>query len=240
MNHLLKLPGLAVALAVLGMLSVPVQAQEVRYSWLDISFMVQDVGKSGTQQSPIAGQFVEGDAGDGDGVRFRGSIGTWNNLYAFIDYGATDIAWTGLVFSPLVPEGAAFDDEFDYTTIRGGIGAKWSITYSMDLYAEVTYDSLDFDFGTLAGESFDTDDQDFGGAIGLRMMVNDDLQVRVHGRYSNHADVDLTTLEFDTGSLYGVGFAWQLVQGFSIVGDYESGEFSSYSLGFRLDLSEDQ
>jgi glycosyltransferase involved in cell wall biosynthesis len=26
---------------------------------------------------------------------------------------------------------------------------------------------------------------------------------------------------------------------FSIVGDYESGEFSSWSLGFRLDLDED-
>ena len=124
--------------------------------------------------------------------------------------------------------------------IRGGLGVKWSVTYSMDLYAELTYDSLDLDFGTLAGESFDTDDQSVGGALGLRVMVNDDWQIRAHGRYSNHADVDLTTLEFDTGFLYGVGFAWQLVQGFALVGDYEAGEFSSWSIGFRLDLDEDR
>jgi hypothetical protein len=39
--------------------------------------------------------------------------------------------------------------------------------------------------------------------------------------------------------VYGAGFGWQIVRGLSIVGDYESGQFTSWSLGFRLDLDED-
>jgi hypothetical protein len=231
-----SIAGVFMALCLLAM--SPAQGQEVRYSWLDISFMGQDVGRSGTQLSPIAGQFVEGNATDGDGVRFRGSVGTWNNFYAFVHYGSTDIDFSGTVFSPLVPEGAPFSDEFDYTTIRGGLGLKWSVTYTTDLYAELTYDSLDMDFGSLVGESFDTDDQDVGGALGVRWLLHDDFLVEAYGRYSNHADVDLTTLEFDTGSLIGIGLAWQVISGFSIIGDYESGDMSSWSIGFRLDLDE--
>ena len=231
-----KLLGIA---AVFGLLAAQAAgAQDVRYSWLDISYMGQDVGKSGTQPTPVPGQIVDADAKDGDGIRFRGSIGTWKNLYAFVDYGSTDIDVDVVVTNA----GGMFPatDEFDYTTIRGGLGVKWSITYRMDLYAEFTYDSLDLDFGSFAGEDFDTDDQDIGGALGIRMMATDDLELRVHGRYSNHADVDLTTSEFDTGSLFGAGFGWQIVQGLSLVADYESGEFSSWSIGFRLDLDENR
>ena len=70
-------------------------------------------------------------------------------------------------------------------------------------------------------------------------MVNDDLELRAYARYSNHENADLTTGEFDTGTLFGVGFGWQLVRGFSIVGDYESGEYAHWAIGFRLDLDED-
>ena len=69
-------------------------------------------------------------------------------------------------------------------------------------------------------------------------MMNDDLELRAWGRYSNVGDVDLTTLEFDTDTLFGVGFGWQVIRGLSIVGDFESGEFANWSLGFRLDLDE--
>ena len=212
-------------------------AQEVRYSWLDIAFMAQEVGKSGTQQTPVAGQFVDVDANDGDGIRFRGSIGTWNNLYAFVQYGSTDIDVSALVTNP----GGMFpaDDEFDLTQVRSGIGLRYPVRFNIDVYGEVSYDSLDFDFGSFAGEDFDADDQDIGGALGVRAMLNDDLEARVYARYTPHEDIDLTLGEFDTGTVFGVGFAWQLVRGFSIIGDYESGEFAHWAVGFRLDLDED-
>ena len=70
-------------------------------------------------------------------------------------------------------------------------------------------------------------------------MFGDHFELKVQGRFSSVGDVDLNTLEFDNDTLYSVGFAWELIRGFSVVGDFESGEFSSYALGFRLDLDED-
>ena len=70
-------------------------------------------------------------------------------------------------------------------------------------------------------------------------MLGDHLEVRATGRYTNVGAVDLSTGVLDSDTLFGVGFGYELVRGLSITGDYESGEFSSWNLGFRLDLSED-
>jgi len=211
-------------------------AQEVNYSWLDLSFMAQDVGLMGTQV-PVPGQTVDISTTDGDGVRFRGSFGTWHNMYMFVDYGATDIDIAAVVTND---QGVFLaEDEFDLTTIRGGVGVRFPIGFSTDINLEVSYDSLDFDFGSFAGEDFDISNQDVGGTLGIRSMVTDNLELRAYGRYSSHADLDLNTLEFDTGASYGAGFGWEIVRGLSIVGDYEAGAFDNWSLGFRLGLDED-
>jgi len=211
-------------------------AQEVRYSWMDIAFMAQDVGLTGTQ-TPIQGQTVDVDAGNGDGVRFRASFGTWHNLYTFIDYSSTDID-VGVVVTNAQGVFAA-EDEFDYTAIRGGIGLRFPLRFDTDVYGEVTFDSLDFDFGSFAGENFDMGKQDVGAAIGVRSMFGDNLQLRLYGRYSAVGKADLSTQKFDNDTLVGAGFGFTLIRGLSIVGDFETGEFSSWSIGFRLDLDED-
>jgi len=214
----------------------PAAAQEVRYSWLDLSFMEQDFDHSGVQV-PLPGQSVEVAGSDGDGIRFRGSLGTWKNLYLFMSYASTDIDVDAIITNS---QGVFEDsDEFDFTTIRGGFGWKYSIFDKTDIFAEVSYDSTDLDFGSFAGEDFDADAQDVGGALGFRTLFGDHFELKVQGRYSSVGDIDLNTLEFDNDTLYSVGFAWELIRGFSIVGDFESGEFSSYALGFRLDLDED-
>jgi hypothetical protein len=212
-------------------------AQELRYSWLDLSFTAQDVDRQGTQQTPVPGQTTSVDAKDGDGVRFRGSFGTWYNLYGFGEYGSSDIDVDSLVSNDQGDFPAS--DEFDLTTIRGGIGWRYPLRFATDIYVELTYDSIDYDFGSFAGESFDIDDQDIGGAIGIRHMLNDDIQVYAYGRYSNHADVDLDNLVFDAGQFYGAGLVWEIVRGLALVADFESGEITTWAVGFRLDLDED-
>lgn len=224
-------------LVMVGAFSTPLAAQEIRYSYLDMAFLAAEVDEMGTE-TPIAGQTVDYDARDGSGIRFRGSVGTWHNLYLFIDYGSTDIDLSAFVVSPLIPNGETAIDEFDFTTIRGGVGLRYSIDNVTDVYGEVTYDSADLDFGSFALENFDTGEKDVGAALGVRRMMNDDVELRAWGRYSSVGDVDLTTLQFDTDTLIGVGFGWQLIRGFSIVGDFETGEFANWSLGFRLDLDE--
>jgi hypothetical protein len=223
--------GWTAGVLLLVMASTVATAQEVRYSWLDMSFMGQDFDRTGTQE-PIPGQTVDIDGSDGDGVR-----GTWNNLYGFFDYGSTDIDVAALVTN----EQGEFpaEDEFDYTRIRAGVGLRFPIGFRTDIYGEISYDSLDLDFGSFALENFDADEQDVGGALGLRTMLTDDLELRAYGRYTGVGDIDLTTAVFEDDTLFGAGFGWQVVRGLSIVGDYEAGEFSSWSIGFRLDLSED-
>ena len=213
-------------------------AQEVRYSWLDLSFIGQDVGGlDGTQQTPIAGQFVDVNAQDGNGVRFRGSFALGESFYLFGDYGSSDIDVDAVVTNNQGVFPAS--DEFDLTTIRGGFGYHHGIGFSTDIYAEISYDSVDYDFGSFAGENFDTDAKDAGAALGIRHMLNDNWEVRASGRYSNHAAVDLNTLEFDSGAFFGVGFSWEIVRGLALIGDYETGDVDSWAIGFRLDMDED-
>jgi len=214
-------------------------AQEIRYSWMEMSFMGQDVSRTGSLPTPgVPDQIVDVSVSDGTGVRFRGSFGTWNNLYLVFQYAATDIDLTGEVTNPGNPP-AGFDDEFDYTSIRGGVGIKYSIFENTDIFGELTYDRVGFDFGSFAGENFDMDRQEAGGALGIRTLFGDHFMVQVHGRYSGVGDADLTTGLFDSDTLFGAGFAWEFIRGMSFVGDVESGEFSSYSLGLRIDLDED-
>ena len=69
-------------------------------------------------------------------------------------------------------------------------------------------------------------------------MFGDKLELRASVRYTEVGDVDFSTRAMDTDTLFGVGFGYELVRGLTITGDYESGQFSSWNIGFRLDLDE--
>ena len=73
----------------------------------------------------------------------------------------------------------------------------------------------------------------------FHQLLNDEWEIRANGRYSNHASVDLNTLEFDSGAFFGVGFSWEIVRGLALIGDYETGDVDSWAIGFRLDMDED-
>jgi hypothetical protein len=212
-------------------------AQDVRWSWFEVSFVLQDISEQGTMASPVPGQTVDIDATDGNGIKFRASLGTWKNLFAFVDFNSSDITVDAVVTN----SGGMFPgtDEFDYTAIRGGVGLKWSMSETTDIYGAVSYDSADFDFGSFAGEDFDTGEKDVGAEIGFRSMFGDKFEFRLRARFSNVGVVDLSTGVFDSDTLFGIGFGYELIRGLSIVGDYETGGFSSFNIGFRLDLSED-
>ena len=114
----LNLSRITMALLLLCLSSVS-GAQEVRYSWLDLSYMSQDFGRTGSQ-TPVSGQTVDINGTDGNGVRFRGSLELTSYLYTFLDYRSTDIDVSAVVTN----EQGVFpaEDKFDYTNIRGGLG----------------------------------------------------------------------------------------------------------------------
>jgi len=227
---------LSVAL-LLAVFSSAAIAQDIRYSWFEIAYTGQDVDRDGTFADLVIGQTVDISTQDGDGIKFRGSLGTWKNLFTFIDFSSTDIDVDALVSN--AQGQAAASDEFDFTTVRGGVGLRYPLNTKTDIYGAVSYDSTDLDFGSFAGEDFDTDDKDIGAIVGIRSLVRPRLELRASVRYSGVGDVDLTTGEFDTDTLFSAGFGYELVRGLSVTGDYEAGEFSSWNIGFRLDLDED-
>ena len=210
-------------------------AQDVRWSFFEISVIGQDVGDAqGSQTDFVLNQTVDIATSNGNGIKFRASFGTWHNLFAFVDFTSSDIDVDVLVTNAGGEDRGS--DEFDFTTYHSGIGVKWSLTHSTDFYGAVSYDSTDFDFGSFVGEDapvqFDTGDKDIGAQLGLRSMFGDNLELRLHARYTNVGAVDLSTGVLDSDTLFGVGFGYELVRGLSIIGDYESGEFSSWNLGF--------
>ena len=235
------------AIVLIALASNSAHAQgDIRYSWFEISYVNQDVSKSGSQISladPAVPQLVEIAGTDGDGIKFRGSVGTWHNLYAFVDYASSDIDVVAIVTNTITGDiSGPVNDEFDFTSIRGGIGLRIPLRVGTDIYGEVSFDSLDLDFGAFAvADDFDTDAQDFGAAIGIRTLLNDKLELRAYGRFTNVGNVNLNDPPgtFDSDTLFGAGFGFELVRGLSITGDFESGEFSSWNIGFRLDLDED-
>lgn len=228
------------AVAVLLALSVGAPARaadDLRYSWFQMSYAGQDVGRSGVQSLPELNQTVAIDTDNGTGIDFRASLGTWNNFYLFGVFTSTDIDDQAIITN----DQGTFEgsDEFDLTSARGGIGYRFELVFNTDLFVEATYDSLDYDFGSFAGENFDTDDQGPGAALGIRTLLLDRLELRAWGRYTSVGDADLTTGDIDDDTLFGGGFGFSLIRGLSITGDYESGELKTWSIGVRLDLSED-
>jgi len=229
-------PARIIAALLLMVISSTATAQDIRYSWFDIGFGLQDIGKSASFSDIVVGQSVDIATTDGNGIRFRGSVGTWNNLFAFVDFRSSDIDVSAVVTNAL---GQFSDtDEFDFTSVRGGVGLRWPLTHKTDIYGLVTYDSTDFDFGSFAGEDFDAGEKDVGGTLGVRSLFGDKIELRASVRYSGVGDIDLNTGIMDADTLFGAGFGYELIRGLSITGDFESGQFSSWNIGFRLDLDE--
>ena len=231
-------PGRRAAGAIIACICVSAvaNAQEPRYSWFEIGVTGQDTSRSGSLPSG-PGQTVDIATDDGNGVRFRGSFGDFRGAYAFFDYAAVDSDVNGLVTNPQGEFPAT--DEFDLTTIRGGIGYRWVLNVETHIVGELSYDSLDYDFGSFAQEDFDTGDQGFGALIGVRRMLGDDFEVGAYARHTSVGDADLNTQQVDADTLFGVSANYMFVRGLSLTFGYETGEIDTWSIGFRLDLDED-
>ena len=93
---------LALAMLLTAM-SAGASAQDVRYSWFDIGFGGQDVGKDGSLTDAGLGQTVDVSASDGNGIRFRGSVGTWKPRSYECDWAPGPIPWSATINSPAVP-----------------------------------------------------------------------------------------------------------------------------------------
>src|SRR5690606_20214211 len=131
----------------------------------DFRVLSASVDATGTQ-STTPGQDVTAEAGDGDGVSVAGALALPGRFYLVGMFNSSIIDVRARIESPLAPVDIA--DEFDLMTSRLGPGYQRELAPSLDLTLEVTYDTGELDFGSLAGEDFDIDTSGVGARVGFR------------------------------------------------------------------------
>lgn len=229
----MKNSAVTLVLACLALLAPapPALASNLSYTFLDFEYVQQDIEASGFQV-PVPTQTVSVVSRDGDGIAFRGSLALPGRIYVGGSFKSSIVDVDAVVINPLVT--TEITDNYDFILSRLNVGYVLELGENLDLIAELSADSADLDFGSFAGESFDTEDAGAGASIGFRWNPNPNLEVFGRARYSSVANVDLTTLEFDSDTYGSVGMRWYFFEDVGIGVDFESGEVDTFSLTMRF------
>jgi hypothetical protein len=218
---------------VLAFLQLPdaAQASELSYTYLDFMYADQTVDATGNQQ-PVFGQNIFVDAEQGDSIAMGGSLGLGKRFFLSGSFASSIIDVTATVTSPLAE--VTVTDNFDVISSRLSLGYVQPLGDAFDLLFEVTYDSLEFDFGSFAGESFDVEDSGAGAQIGFRWNPTRALELYASSRFSPVGKVTLDDLEFDSDVINRVGLMWYFFEDLGVGLDYESGQVESFSVSMRF------
>jgi hypothetical protein len=221
---------IAVPLALL-LHAIPVWASELSYTFLDFQTLDVTVDAQGIQQ-PVPLQTVSIVTSDGDGIAVGGSMATGDRFYLTGAYRSSIVDLDGVITSPLTT--VTVTDQFDLTLGRLGLGYLHPIGETLDLVAEISYDSVNYDFGSVAGENFDLDDSGAGALVGLRWNPIRALELFAFARHSPLAKTDLSTLEFESDTVAHAGLRWYFFEDLGIGIEYESGEVETTTISMRF------
>ena len=120
---------------------------------------------------------------DGDGFTLGGSFAINDSLHAFAGYDAVDLSSNGF--------------DIDATRWNAGIGYNTSVADNMDMFARLSYESIDFN----PPGPGSVDDSGYGLGVGLRYAASDAVELNAAINYVDYGDLgDDTSLE--VGGLY--------------------------------------
>lgn len=208
-----------------------VQASELSYTFLDFQSLNQSIEAAGVQ-SPVPLQTVGVTAGDGDGIAVGGSVAAGSKFYIAGAYRSSIVDVRGIVESPLTS--VIVDDEFDLTAGRLSLGFLHAIGETLDLIAEVSYDTVNYDFGSLAGENFDLDDSGAGAQVGFRWNPMPSFELFAFGRHSTVGKANLSALELESDTTAHAGFRWYFFRDLGIGFEYENGPVETTTISMRF------
>lgn len=209
------------------------EASEMSYTFMDFQALNSSVDATGLQ-TPVPLQTVGVEAGNGSGVAVGGSVAAGDHFYVSALYRSSIVDVRAIVSSPLATE--PVEDTFDLTQARFALGYLYPIGDSLDLIAEVSYDSANYDFGSFAGEDFDTDDSGIGAQIGFRWNPMRALEVFAFGRHSPVAKSNLSTRELASDTVVNAGLRWYFLEDLGIGLEYESGEVATTMISMRFNF----
>ena len=145
---------------------------------------------------------------DGDGFAFGGSYAVDDRLHVFAGYETADL-----------------NSVVDVTRWNAGIGYNTTISDTIDMFARLSYESLDFDVPVVGA-----DDNGYGFSVGGRFKAGNQLELNAAINYVDYSDFgDDTSLEL--GVLYNFDEMWAL----GLVGEW-SDDVSSYTITGRFYL----
>lgn len=219
------------ATAVLALACSSTSASELSYTYVDFRVLSTDVDGSGVQ-SPIPNQSVEAQAGKGDGISVAGSLALPGRFYLVGAFSSSIIDVENRIVSPLTE--VIIDDEFDLITSSFGVGYRYELAPTFDLSLEISYDTGELDFGSLTGESFDTDTSGAGARLGFRWNPREPFEVFAAAGPSPYGKLDLDARQFDSATVVNAGMRWYFFPDLGVGIDYQSGDISSVTLSMRF------
>jgi hypothetical protein len=210
-----------------------VWASDLSYTFLDFQALDSSIDLRGFQ-SPVPQQTIDIDVEGGDGVAVAGSLALPGRWYLNGSFRTSVIDFTGVVQSPQVTTNVS--DTFDLVSSTLGIGYQRELADNFDLIAEVLYDSIDYDFGSLAGENFDAKDSGAGALVGFRWNPTPKFELYAAERYSPVGKVDLTAGTLGADTTFNTGVRWYFFEGFGAGFDFESGEVETFTVSMRFNF----
>jgi hypothetical protein len=228
MKRVLELSSIALSMTMAG---AGASASELSYTYVDFRVLSSSVDGSGSQ-SPTPNQQVAVDLGDGDGVSVAGSLALPGRFYLVGAFNSSIIDVRSTITSPLTE--VVIDDEFDLITSSFGIGYQRELARNFDLTLEVAYERGELDFGSLAGENFDTENSGTAARLGFRWNPREPLEVFASAGPSPYGKLLLDERRFDSGTVVNAGLRWYFFPDLGVGLDYQSGDLSSLTLSMRF------
>lgn len=220
----------ALALLVLGG-PTSTFASDLSYTYVDFRVLSTSVDARGTQ-STTPGQDVTAEAGDGDGISVAGAVALPNRFYLVGAFNSSIIDVRAHIQSPLAE--LDIDDEFDLITTQFGLGYQRELAPNFDLTFELTHDSGELDFGSLAGEDFDIDTSGVGARLGFRWNPREPFELFASAGPVAYGKIDLEERRFDSATVLNAGLRWYFFPDLGVGLDYQSGDISSVTLSMRF------
>ena len=149
---------------------------------------------------------------DGDGFSLGGSYGFTDSLHGFAGYDAADLDNNGIGLS------------VDAKRWQAGIGYNTSVSGTIDMFARLSYESLDLN----PPGPGNFDDSGYGLGVGMRFAASEALELNAGISYVDYDDAGDDT-SFEAGGLYNITDA--IAVGF---GAEWSDDVSSYLVSGRF------
>ena len=183
-------------------------------------------------QSPVPGQTVSVELGKGDGIAVAGALALGSRFYLHGSYRSSIIDVRGRVESPLAV--ADVTGQFDLVTTTLGMGYQRQLHETFDVVAELSLETADYDFGSFAGENFDTDDSGIGARVGFRWNPQRAIEIFGGARYTPHGKALISERTFDSDVVLGAGLRWYFYRELAVGIDYEAGDVETLTIGMRF------